>query len=207
LEKELVERGITPKFYLVGNKVIQAFKRYSEAEVLGRMGNMTATPSVQDSNVIAETLTNAFLSGEIDGIEILSTRFNSMISYKINMTPVIPVKGIIEEFQPSIDVAQSQVKDVPERDEHAKIKGELILEPDPVSTLDKLVPMYMGNIIYLQLLEASASELAARMTAMSNATSNASDMITKLTILYNKARQASITQEILEVVSGAQALS
>jgi F-type H+-transporting ATPase subunit gamma len=86
------------------------------------------------------------------------------------------------------------------------IKPEMLLEPDPVQVLDKLVPMYLSHIIYTLLLEAAASELAARMTAMSNATNNAGDMINRLTILYNKARQAAITQEILEIVGGAEAL-
>lgn len=191
LEEELKARGLTPKFYLVGNKVIQAFKRYSTADVLGRIANMTAAPTVHDANLIAETLVEAFLKGEIDSIEILSTHFISMISYKVQMTPVIPVKGRVEESQ-----AEKQ----------SGLKPEFLLEPDPVQALDQLIPMYLSNILYILLLEASASELAARMTAMSNATTNASDLIDKLTIVYNKARQASITQEILEVVSGAQAI-
>ena len=75
-----------------------------------------------------------------------------------------------------------------------------------MNILDKMVPMFVSNLLYTLLLEGSASELAARMTAMSNATSNAGDMITRLTIQYNKVRQAAITQEILEIVGGAEAL-
>jgi F-type H+-transporting ATPase subunit gamma len=190
LEKELLDRGLTPKFYLVGNKVIQAFKRYSEAPVLGRISGMTAAPSIHDANTIADTLVDAFLAGEIDSIEILSTHFVSMISYKAKMTPVIPVRGMVEDTQGA----------------KAGLKPELLLSPDPSETLDKMIPMYLSNILYILLLEAAASELASRMTAMSNATTNAADLIDKLTIQYNKARQASITQEILEVVSGAQAI-
>lgn len=197
LEKELQARGLTPKFYLVGNKVIQAFKRYSESPVLGRIANMTAAPTVHDANVIAETLVDAYLSGEIDSIEIFSTHFVSMISYKAKMTPVIPLRGLVSEEDAEVGAEQPH---------QGGLKPELLLSPDPVKTLERLVPMYLGNIIYLLLLEGSASELAARMTAMSNATTNASDLIDKLTIIYNKARQASITQEILEVVSGAQAI-
>jgi F-type H+-transporting ATPase subunit gamma len=188
LEKELIELGLTPKFYLVGNKIIQGFKRYSHSPVLGRMGNMTAAPSHAHAHQIAETLTQAFLSNEIDQIEILSTHFVSMISYKPQLTAVLPVTLDAHSPQPQ------------------QRSSEMILSPDPVETLDQLVPMYLTNIIYRQLLEASASEHAARMTAMSNATSNAGEMINKLTIVYNKLRQASITQELLEVVSGAQAL-
>jgi F-type H+-transporting ATPase subunit gamma len=196
LEKELVARGLTPKFYLVGNKVIQAFKRYSQAQVLGRIANMTATPSIQDANTVAETLVEAFLSGEIDSIEVLSTHFVSMISYKSKMTALMPLKGLDE----SEEGENVQAK------EEGGLQPEMLLEPDPVQTLNQMVPMYLSNQIYILLLEASASELAARMTAMSNATKNAAELIGKLTIQYNKARQASITQEILEVVSGAQAI-
>ena len=82
----------------------------------------------------------------------------------------------------------------------------MLFEPSPEAILQKIVPLYLSNRIYQALVEASASELAARMSAMSAATNNARDMIQYLTIVYNKARQASITQELLEVVSGANAL-
>ena len=205
MEKAMIAEGLTPKFYLVGNKAIQAFSRYSQSEVLGRMGNMSAAPTLHHANEIADTLVQAFHDGKIDSIELLSTDFVSMISYQIVQTGVIPVKGKLTEFQPDIRPEQGHVSDqVVKTNAHAR--PELLLAPDPVATLDQLVPMYLSNIVYIQLLEASASELAARMTAMSNATKNAGEMIDRLTIVYNKARQASITQEILEVVSGAAAL-
>jgi F-type H+-transporting ATPase subunit gamma len=202
LEREIRERGLTPKFYLVGNKAIQAFSRYSKAEILGKISNMTAAPTVQDANVIADTMVKAFLDGKIDTIDVLSTHFVSMISYKVQMTPVIPVQSFIDwepELIPSLDDLH---KTVPT----SRLKAELLLEPSPVRTLDALVPMYLSNVFYMLLLEASASELAARMTAMSNATNNAGEMIDRLTIIYNKGRQAAITQEILEIVGGAEAL-
>ncbi len=204
LDKEIKARGLTPKYYLVGNKAIQAFARYSDSEVLGRIANMTAAPSVSDANLIAETMSNAFLDGQIDSIDVLSTLFISMISYKIRMTPVIPVKSIID-WEPDLVPAEPGSDEKPAERGHV-IPAELELEPSPKKLLDHLVPMYLSNIFYNLLLEAAASELAARMTAMSNATNNAGEMIDRLTILYNKARQASITQEILEVVSGAEAL-
>jgi F-type H+-transporting ATPase subunit gamma len=202
LEREIKARGLTPKFYLVGNKAIQAFSRYSNSEILGRMGNMTSAPTIQDANVIADTLVKAYQDGKIDTIDVLSTHFVSMISYKVRMTPVIPVRSHIDwepELIPSLD-------DIQHSKPAYKIKPEMLLEPNPVDMLDKLVPMYLSNVFYTLLLEASASELAARMTAMSNATNNAGEMINRLTILYNKARQAAITQEILEIVGGAEAL-
>lgn len=206
LEKEIRQRGLTPKFYLVGQKAIQAFSRYSEAEILGQLGNMTAAPTVQDANQIAETMVKAFMDGQIDTIDVLSTHFQSMISYKLQMTPVIPMKSRID-WEPALappPLEEAYTRQLKGDAQH--VSPELTLEPDAVSLMDQLVPMYLSNVFYNLLLEASASELAARMTAMTNATNNAGDMIDRLTIQYNKARQASITQEILEVVGGAEAL-
>jgi F-type H+-transporting ATPase subunit gamma len=202
LEREIRQRGLTPKFFLVGNKAIQAFARYSDAEVLGSMSNMTAAPTIQDANVITETMLKAYQDGKIDTIDVLSTHFQSMISYKVQVTPVVPVRSFIDwepELIPSLD-------DIQHSTPADKLKPEMLLEPGPVEMLDRLVPMYMSNLFYTLLLEGSASELAARMTAMSNATNNAGDMISRLTIQYNKVRQAAITQEILEIVGGAEAL-
>jgi F-type H+-transporting ATPase subunit gamma len=191
-EQELLRQGKTPVFYLVGSKVIQAFKRYGQSKALGQMANMTAAPGVHHANQVMTTMMEALDKGEIDSIEIISTEFKSMISLKVRHLSLIPMK--IDES--AADTAHN-----------GQLKPELMLSPDPATTLDSLVPMCIGNTLYMHLLEASASELAARMTAMSNATNNASDMINKLTIVYNKARQASITQEILEIVSGAEALN
>jgi F-type H+-transporting ATPase subunit gamma len=202
LERELKERGLTPKFFLVGNKAIQAFSRYSNSEILGQLSNMSSAPTIADANKIAETMVQAFLDGKIDTIDVLSTKFVSMISYKVQITPVVPVKSFID-WEPELVPSYEDIHyTVPANRLHA----ELLLEPSPVKTLDQLVPMYLSNVAYILLLEAAASELAARMTAMSNATNNAGEMINKLTIQYNKLRQASITQEILEIVGGAEAL-
>lgn len=206
LEREIRQRGLTPRLYLVGSKAVQAFARHPNAEILGQTSQMTAAPSVEDANRIADTMVKAFLDGTIDTIDVLSTHFISMISYKVQMTPLIPIRSHIDwepDLIPTVDAAY-YFSETPA--EHGAIKPEMLLEPDPVQVLDKLVPMYLSHIIYTLLLEAAASELAARMTAMSNATNNAGDMINRLTILYNKARQAAITQEILEIVGGAEAL-
>lgn len=203
LDKEIKARGLTPKFYLVGNKAIQAFSRYSDSEVLGRLSNMTAAPTVHDANLIAETMMKAFLEGKIDTIDVLSTHFQSMISYQVQITPVVPVKPHID-WEPSLIPSYDDLQHpVPAN----RVKPELLLEPSPEKVLDRLVPMYLSNIFYMLLLEGAASELAARMTAMSNATNNAGEMIDRLTIVYNKGRQAAITQEILEIVGGAEALT
>jgi F-type H+-transporting ATPase subunit gamma len=93
-----------------------------------------------------------------------------------------------------------------EEEANSSVSPEMLFEPNVQEILAQIVPMYVTNVIYQALLEASASELASRMTAMSAATNNAQDMIRMLTIDYNKARQEQITQELTEVVSGADAL-
>ncbi len=206
LDKRYQAEGLVPKFYLVGNKIIRSFKNYSKSEVLGTSGNITAAPTPHDADLMAKTLVDAFHAGEIDAIQVLYTHFVSMISYKVTLKPVFPLKGLVEEIEHTItpidDLYHTELPEEPA----SGAQPETLLEPDVVQVLDTLVPLYLSNQFYTSLLECSASELAARMTAMSNASKNAADMIAKLTLVYNKARQASITQEILEIVSGAEAL-
>jgi F-type H+-transporting ATPase subunit gamma len=203
LDQQLKEEGYTPKYFLVGNKIIRSFATHlPDSEALGKMGDLGALPTLEHAEEIAQALFQAFHLEQIDAIKILFTHFHSLVTYRVTLMPVLPLKGLIEEVHHSIpsveDVYAGHITD--------EIEPETVLEPSPVKVLDALLPQYLTNQIYRCLLESVASELAARMTAMSNASNNAADMITKLTLQYNKARQASITQEILEIVSGAEAL-
>lgn len=195
--------GIEPAYYLVGNKLIRSFSRYCDGTLLGQKGGITSAPELMDCQVIAQDLVQAFLDNKIDAIQVVYTRFVSMLSYKVTVQNMLPLRGQIDQVRHQILPEEAQVM---ETDIHPPMRPETILEPDAVSVLDTLLPQYFSNILYNCLLESSASELAARMTAMSNASKNASELIDKLTIVYNKARQASITQEILEIVGGANAL-
>ena len=129
-----------------------------------------------------------FVAEKIDKIEIVTTRFKNMMSYFVEDWPVLPVVGIT---------------DVKERITDNMLDPLMEFIPDKHHILQKIVPMYMTNIFYQALLEAQASELASRMTAMSAATNNAEKMIKELSVEYNKTRQFAITQEIIEVVNGA----
>ena len=126
---------------------------------------------------------------EIDKIEILTTRFKNMMSYSVQDWEILPLAD-----------------DLTEDKNVAKIDALMLFEPNIHGILQAIVPMYISNIIYQALLEAQASELASRMTAMSAASNNADEMIRLLSIDYNKARQWAITQELVEIVSGANAL-
>jgi F-type H+-transporting ATPase subunit gamma len=136
--------------------------------------------------MLTEAATQAFLEHKVDKVVLLYTHFASMLQYKpteLTLLPVAPPEG--EELP----------------------KAEYLYEPDPVTLLRSILPRYISRQILRALLESATSELAARMTAMDAATKNADDLLASLKLLYNKVRQAAITNEILEVVGGAEALN
>lgn len=189
--KEYKEKGITCKLFIVGQKGITSLKRKSaelDVEILKTYVKVASEISAAGAENIAEDLAESFVSGEIDTIEIFTTKFRNMMSYSAEKWNLLPINIDSEELKPS------------------GLEPVMIFEPSEQSILQKIVPLYITNTIYQALLEAQASELASRMTAMSAASNNAEEMIRTLTIDYNKARQWAITQEILEVVSGADAL-
>lgn len=207
LEAAYREQNIEPQFYLVGNKLIRSFGIFSQAKIIGQLGNMTAAPSKYDAELAINSLLEAYKAGEIDAIQILYTQFVSMLTYKVSLQFLLPLS---EELAGTL----SQKLEIPiitqtghqSTEEQAAVSAELLIEPSPEVVLEQLIPLYLQNQAYAAMLESSASELAARMTAMSNASKNATELIGHLTLEYNKARQAAITQEILEIVSGASAL-
>jgi len=134
---------------------------------------------------LTDYLINLFVSGEADHIQMLYTRFKSMVSYKLGVADFLPIN--------------------PPKAEHV-VTRQYIFEPDPKQIFGALMPAYALTIIQMALADSLASEHGTRMIAMSLATRNAEEMIDSLTLQYNKARQAAITKELLEVVSGSEAL-
>lgn len=186
---EYKAQGISSKLFIVGQKGIASLKRKSAdlgIEIVKTYTKVVNEISAAGAEEIAEDLAQNYVSGEIDKIEIFTTKFKNMMSYSAEKWDLLPIT-VEAEKQTNVDPV-------------------MIFEPNKESILQKIVPLYLTNTIYQALLEAQASELASRMTAMSAASNNAEDMIRLLTIDYNKARQWAITQEILEVVSGADAL-
>ncbi|MBQ4115067.1 ATP synthase F1 subunit gamma [bacterium] len=185
--KENTEKGINTVIYPVGQKAISGFKhKAGNFELKAGYSAVANEPTATGANLIAEDIATDFVSGKIDKIDIITTHFNNMMSYNIVDWEILPVeieKAEVHELDPVME-----------------------FEPNAHSVLQQLVPMFITNSIYQALLEANASELASRMTAMSAASNNAEEMITTLTIDYNKARQAAITQELVEIVSGASAI-
>ncbi|MBW4655024.1 MAG: F0F1 ATP synthase subunit gamma [Kaiparowitsia implicata GSE-PSE-MK54-09C] len=210
--KELSKDGINYKLVLVGRKVVQYFQRRDQP-IAASFTGLEQVPTAEEASKIADELLSLFLSEEVDRVELIYTKFVSLVSSRPVVQTLLPLdpQGLEpkddEIFRLTSRAGTFQV----EREKVASstltaLPQDMLFEQDPVQILDALLPLYLNNQLLRALQESSASELAARMTAMNNASDNASQLISSLTISYNKARQASITQEILEVVGGAEAL-
>jgi F-type H+-transporting ATPase subunit gamma len=143
--------------------------------------------SLETAREIASSLITAFTNGELDAVYVVYNEFRSIISQVVRTEKLLPL-------QPSWNEEQQQASTI-----------DYLYEPDPERILSELLPKYVEFELYRILLESAAAEQGARMTAMEAATKNASDMISHLTLTYNRIRQAAITKEIIEIVSGAAA--
>lgn len=181
------KNGIATKLYVAGLKGISALQNKPGVDIQKKYIAVMDKPEPTNASLIAEDVASDYVSKIIDKITIITTRFNNMMSYSVQEWELLPVK---------IDY---------DKDEH-KLDPLMEFTPNTKEILKNIVPMFITNEIYHALLEAGASELASRMTAMSAASNNAEEMINNLTVAYNKARQSAITNEIIEIVSGASAL-
>ena len=191
--KEYNDKGIKTILFIVGQKGVSTLRKRCkdfDCEIAKTYHAVANNPTGERASAIVEDIAEYFVNEKIDKIEIITTRFKNMMSYFIENWEVLPLKGI--------------------HDDHDRLHDNIVepimeFSPDMHHILQKVVPMYIANIIFQALLEAQASELASRMTAMSAATNNADKMLQELSTQYNKTRQFAITQEIIEVVSGANA--
>ena len=151
-------------------------------------------PAYHDAQAIAHKLAELYVAGEIDRAVIVYNHFVSPLVQTVTEQDVLPIP---EEVLQQAD----------EEAEERAVLGDFIYEPEPEEILARLLPFYLETELYRALLESAASEQGARMTAMRNASKNAGELIDTLTLAMNRARQAEITQEILEVVAGADALT
>ncbi len=210
--KELKAEGVEYKFILVGRKATQYFQR-REQPIDATYTNLEQIPTAPEAAMIADELLSLFLSGTVDRIELVYTKFVSLISSRPVIQTLLPLdpQGLEtpddEIFRLTSQGGQFQVSREKVASPTKSLPRDMIFEQDPAQILEALLPLYLNNQLLRALQESAASELAARMTAMNNASENASDLIGSLTLTYNKARQAAITQEILEVCGGAEALN
>jgi len=190
LEGELFELNKSKKvqLYCVGKKGNDYFKNKEEFNLVGSYPGIFAHLEFDFAASLANELTSKFTSGEVDKVIIVYNEFRSVIQQKINVKQFLPIENVEENSE--------------ESGKHI----EYIYEPDQKEIINTLLPRHLKGQFWTVLLDSYAAELGARMTAMEMATENAKEMINSLQITYNKERQAAITKEILEIVSGANAL-
>ncbi|MFP4008113.1 MAG: F0F1 ATP synthase subunit gamma [Spirulinaceae cyanobacterium] len=209
--KELQAEGIDYQLILIGRKAVQYYERRN-MPILDKFTELEQIPKAEEASDIAEVLLSSFLSGTIDRVELIYTKFVSLVSSRPVIQTLLPLspQGLEvtddEIFRLTTNGGEFEVTREKVSNEVRTFPKDMIFEQDPAQILEALLPLYLNNQLLRSLQEAAASELAARMTAMSNASDNANELVGTLTLSYNKARQASITQQILEVVAGAEAL-
>ena len=198
----------------VGKKA-QAYFRFRHQPVERQFVGMSDRPSFEDARRVAAAIVPAFLDGEVDLVQVVSTRVRSASTQVVETRQLLPVVAGLEGsrtpdgalgHEDREPVAPPPVSETAEPGSAGRQLGYFEFEPDPENLLSALVPLYAEAFIYAALLEASASEHAARQRAMSAATENAEELLKTLRRVMNRARQDTITTEIMEIVGGAEAL-
>jgi F-type H+-transporting ATPase subunit gamma len=191
--EELAEAGYAPELWAVGKKGIKYFQFAKRPLALARL-DIGDRPTAQHAMELAEPLMAAFAAGELASLDVVYANFKSPLSTPSAVLRVLPV-------EPQVPDAKT-----PRRQGEARRQANYILKPGADAILSELLPLYVKNQLYRALVETAASEHGARRTAMKNATDAAGDMLDVLRRTFNRARQAQITQELAEIVGGAEAL-
>jgi F-type H+-transporting ATPase subunit gamma len=196
------EEGAEPAFAVVGRKGVSAMT-FRKQDVSASYVGFTDRPAFANAREIGEEMTARYVDEDLDRVELIYNRFVSPLTQHVWRQTLLPLQQaeVIGEGAEEDGAGEEETEA-----EKAQARSEWIYEPDPEELLGRLIPEYVTISVYRALLESAASELGARMTAMRNAAENAEQMIGDLTLEMNRVRQAEITQEILEVVAGAEAL-
>jgi F-type H+-transporting ATPase subunit gamma len=193
LERELRGEGKQVRWVGVGRKGVGSL-RFRRFDLSGEFTGFTDQPSYRDAQAIAHRVAELYTDEEVDRVTIVYNAFESALVQRVTVRDLLPLS---EEL---LEAGE-------EEREQDMLLGDFIFEPEPEEILARLLPVYLETEVYRALLESAASEHGARMTAMRNASKNAGELIDDLTLAMNRARQSEITQEILEVVAGADALT
>ena len=183
--------GQQVRFFTSGKKA-QSTIRFRRLDLGQSWTGFSDRPAYADAQAIAHALAEAYVNGEVDRVVLVYNAFVSPLVQKVTVSEVLPVSTELLEGKPA---------------DEPKHPVDFFFEPEPRNILERLLPVYVETELYRALLESAASEQGARMTAMRNASKAAGELIDTLTLAMNRARQAEITQEILEVVAGADALT
>jgi F-type H+-transporting ATPase subunit gamma len=203
-----LEREAEGRDYVVlplGKRAVEYFKRRG-VPILTEVFAEVANVSVGDCFELARILCHEYKAGNFGHISLVYTRFLSMLSQSPDFKPALPLIDLERGSRESQDREddQEQAGSGEETADKAGSKNIILYEPDSQEVFDTIVPEYLAGLVYGAVCESTVSELAARRMAMEAATNNAEEMIEKLNLHYNRARQASITQEITEIVGGAE---
>jgi F-type H+-transporting ATPase subunit gamma len=194
LQRRVQAEGKQVRWLVVGRKGASTL-RFRRVEVDRSFEGFTDRPGYADAQAVAHRLAELYTSEEVDEVVVVYNHFESPLVQRVTEQTVLPIE---EEVLAQTEGADG-ARETP--------RGDFIFEPEPEEILARLLPVYLETELYRALLESAASELGARMTAMRNASKNAGELVDRLTLAMNRARQAEITQEILEVVAGADALT
>lgn len=178
--------------YAIGRKGREALQR--QYEIKADYSEVIEEPSYSDAMTICKDVLDAFAKGKISEIYLAYTGFKNTVVHIPTLLKLLPVET-------------TEAQDADSKEETAEDKALMNFEPEDEEALNLIIPKYITSLIYGGMIEAVASENGARMQAMDSATSNAEEMIDSLTLLYNRARQGSITQELTEIIAGANAIS
>jgi F-type H+-transporting ATPase subunit gamma len=194
LQREAQAAGQEVVWFSTGRKAASTL-RFRRLNVIQSWTGFSERPAYRDAQALAHAVSEAFVNGEVDRVVVVYNAFVSALTQRVTVRELLPIS------QELISEAAEAEEDVPGH------TPDFIYEPEPEEILARLLPVYVETELYRALLESAASEQGARMTAMRNASKAAGELIDSLTLAMNRARQAEITQEILEVVAGADALS
>ena len=184
VSKEIIEHVGDLEMVTVGRKGRDAMRR-ARVPIIAHFAGFGDRPSVDDILPLARLISDEYEAGTYNEVDIVFTRFVSTLVQQADMVQLLPIR--------------------PSTDTHGVPGSQFIFEPAPEIVLNELLPRYLGTRLYQTALESTASFFSSQMVAMKNATENADELIDDLTLSYNKARQANITRELIEIASGAQA--
>merc|ERR1719343_695032 len=219
--QELSESGVNCKILTIGSKGTTYFKRRSDKYNLSKQFMLGGAPTTKEAQEMADEIFSEFVSAEVDKVELLFTKFVSLINSQPSIQTLLPMarSGELCDINGKcVDFAEDEVFRLTTKDgkmsvtrdkidaDTSQLDGSLVFEQEPSQILDALLPLYMVSTVLRSLQESLASELAARMNAMNSASDNAAELRKTLSLVYNRQRQAAITSQLIEIVSGANAV-
>ena len=203
---ELEGEGKEVVWYASGRRGVSSLQ-FRGREVSGAWQGFTDRPAFSDARDIASEVATQYIDGGVDRVELIFNHYVSPLTQTVRTDVLLPLQDMAQLVAEAESEEAEPGDEVDPSEESGEIRGEWLYEPEPEEILARLIPDFIEITIYRALLESTASEHGARMTAMRNAQENATDMIEDLTLEMNRQRQAEITQEIMEVVAGAEGLS